>query len=251
VSAPFVVVHRDADLLAKAVAARAVTRLVDAQAATGTASLVLTGGSIIESVLGELAAAPARDAVDWRRVDVWWGDERFLPSGHPERNETPARAALLDRVDLDPTRVHPMPPSDGAYGDDPEAVAGAYALALRAAAPPGDPVPSFDVVLLGMGPDGHVASLFPGTPALDDQRPVAAVRDSPKPPPTRLTLTFPTLAAAREVWVVVAGEAKAEATRRALSTGADVTQVPASGARGRDRTLWLLDRAAASLLLEL
>src|SRR6516225_11016509 len=97
-SVPEVIVHRDAKLLARAVAARLVTRLVDAVAAKGTASLVLTGGGIGTQVLAELAAAPARDAVDWRRVEIWWGDERFLPTGDPERNETGARSALLDVV---------------------------------------------------------------------------------------------------------------------------------------------------------
>ena len=86
-SPPEVIVHYDAGLLAKAVAARLVTKLVDVQAATGRTSLVLTGGGIGTAVLTELAAAPARDAVDWRHLDIWWGDERFLPSGDPERNE--------------------------------------------------------------------------------------------------------------------------------------------------------------------
>ena len=94
-SAPEVLVHRDAPLLAKAVAARLVTRLVDASAARGAASVVLTGGGIGTAVLAELSAAPAADAVDWRHLDVWWGDERFLPAGDPERNETGAREALL------------------------------------------------------------------------------------------------------------------------------------------------------------
>src|SRR5436305_7142297 len=117
-STPLVVVHRDAALLAQAVAARMVTALVDAQAARGTGSVVLTGGGIGTASLRELASAPARDAIDWGALDVWWGDERFLPSGHPERNETQAREARLDSVPLDPQRVHPMGPSDGADGDD-------------------------------------------------------------------------------------------------------------------------------------
>ncbi|KWX10210.1 6-phosphogluconolactonase, partial [Carbonactinospora thermoautotrophica] len=96
---PTVLVHRDADLLAQAIAARLVTRLVDVQTARGSASLVLTGGGIGIKTLAALAASPARDAVDWRRLDIWWGDERFLPSGHPDRNETQARQALLDEVD--------------------------------------------------------------------------------------------------------------------------------------------------------
>jgi len=242
-----VLIHHDAGLLARAAAARLVTSLVDRQAAAGSASLVLTGGGIGTAVLAELAAAPARDAVDWRRLDIWWGDERFLPAGHPERNETGARAALLRHLDADPARVRPMPGADGPDGDDPEAAAARYASWLAAAARPEDhgPVPSFDVLLLGIGLDGHVASLFPGLPALYDERPVVAVRGAPKPPPLRLSLTLPAIRCAREVWVLAAGAEKAGAVRLALSDVGPV-QVPAAGARGRQRTLFLLDRAAAS-----
>jgi 6-phosphogluconolactonase len=249
VSPPEVLVHHDAGLLAKAAAARLVTRLVDAQAAAGAASLVLTGGGIGTAVLAELAAAPARDAVDWHRLDIWWGDERFLPSGDPERNETGARETLLRQLGMDAARVHPMPPSDGPEGPDPEAAAARYAGWLRDAARPEDhgPVPSFDVLLLGIGPEGHVASLFPGMPALYDDRSVVAVRGAPKPPPTRLSLTLPSIQSAREVWVLAAGEQKAGAVRLALS-GVGPVQVPAAGARGRQRTLFLLDRAAAGRL---
>jgi 6-phosphogluconolactonase len=249
VSPPEVLVHHDAGLLAKAAAARLVTRLVDAQAAAGSASLVLTGGGIGTAVLAELAAAPARDAVDWHRLDIWWGDERFLPSGDPERNETGAQQALLRHLDMDTARVHPMPASDGPDGPDPEAAAARYAGWLAGAARPEDhgPVPSFDVLLVGIGPEGHVASLFPGMPALYDDRSVVAVRGAPKPPPTRLSLTLPSIQSAREVWVLAAGAEKAGAVRLALS-GVGPVQVPAAGARGRQRTLFLLDRTAASRL---
>jgi 6-phosphogluconolactonase len=249
VSTPEVIVHRDAGLLAKAVAARLVTRLVDAAAARGAASIVLTGGGIGTAVLAELAAAPARDAVDWRHLDVWWGDERFVPSGDPERNETGARAALLDHVDVDPARVRPMPPSDGPDGDDPDAAAARYATWLMAAATPEDhgPVPSFDVLLLGIGPEGHIASLFPGMPALYDERSVVAVRNSPKPPPTRLSLTLPSIDAAKEVWVLASGKEKAGAVALALS-GTGPVQIPAAGAHGRQRTLFLVDSDAAEQL---
>ena len=248
-SGPEVIVHRDAELLAKAVAARLVTRLVDAAAARGTASLVLTGGGIGTAVLAELAAAQARDAVDWRHLDVWWGDERFVPSGDKERNETGARAALLDHVDVDPARVHPMPPSDGPDGDDPDAAAARYATWLKEAATPDDhgPAPSFDVLLLGIGPEGHIASLFPGMPALYDERSVVAVRNSPKPPPTRLSLTLPSINAAKEVWILASGKEKAGAVALALS-GTGPVQVPAAGAHGRQRTLFLLDSGAAEQL---
>jgi 6-phosphogluconolactonase len=246
-SVPEVLVHKDSSLLAKAVAARLVTKLVDSVAARGTASVVLTGGGIGTAVLAELAAAPARDAVDWRHLDIWWGDERFLPAGHPERNETSARAALLDHVDADPARVRPMPGPGGPDGDDPEAAAARYASWLAAATTPEDhgPVPSFDVLMLGIGPEGHVASLFPGMPALYDERPVVAVRGSPKPPPIRLSFTLPSIQAAREVWILASGAEKADAIAMALSDAGPV-QVPAAGARGRLRTLFLIDSDAAA-----
>lgn len=241
-------IHRDAEMLARAVAARLVTRLVDAVAAKGRASLVLTGGGIGTRVLAELAAAPARDAIDWRRVEIWWGDERFLATGDPERNETGARKSLLDHIDVRPELVHPMPGPDGPDGPDPEAAAERYAAALAAAAQPGDRagVPGFDVMLLGIGPDAHVASLFPGLPAVyEERRTVVAVRGAPKPPPVRLSLTFPAIRAAAEVWVLASGTEKAGAVRLALS-GAGAFQVPAAAARGRQQTLFLLDRAAAA-----
>jgi 6-phosphogluconolactonase len=247
VSASTVIVHRDAPMLARAAAARLVTAIVDAQAARGSASVVLTGGTIGIATLRALAGSPARDAIDWQALDIWWGDERFLPAGHPDRNETQARAALLDAVPLDPSRVHPMAPSDGQFGDDPEAAAEAYAVELARAAHPEDhaEVPTFDVMLLGVGPDGHINSLFPEMPALYDTRPVVGVRGSPKPPPTRISLTLPTVNRAQEVWLLVAGEEKAGVVRLALA-GAGPVQIPAAGAHGLRRTLWLLDRAAAS-----
>jgi 6-phosphogluconolactonase len=246
---PEILVHPDATLLARAVAARLVTRLVDAVSAAGHAHLVLTGGGIGTAVLAELAAAPARDAVDWQRVDFWWGDERFAAAGHPDRNETGARAALLDKINVDPARVHPMPGPDGPDGDDPEAAAARYARELAAATRHEDhgPVPAFDVLMLGIGPEGHVASLFPEMPAVYDNRPVVAVRGSPKPPPIRISLTFPSIRAAREVWILASGEEKAGAVALALSDAGPV-QLPAAGARGKRRTLFLLDAAAAAKL---
>lgn len=246
-----VVIHRDATLLARAVAARLVTGLVDAQAARGSASVVLTGGGVGIAVLRELRESPARDAVDWRRLDVWWGDERYLPAGDPERNETQAREALLAAVDLDPGRVHPMAAADapGDLSGDPEAAASSYAEALAASSRPEDhgPVPSFDILLLGIGPDGHIASLFPEAPGTYDTRPVIAVRGAPKPPPTRLSLTFSAINSARVVWLLASGPEKATAVHLALA-GAGRVQVPAAGVAGRSGTLWLLDRGAAGQL---
>jgi len=248
VSAPAtVVVHADAALLAEAAAARLVTRLVDAQATRGRAHVVVTGGGVGTATLKALANTPARDAVDWSAVDVWWGDERFLPAGDPDRNETQARDALLDHVPLDPARVHPMPALGEPWGDDVDAAAAAYAEELRAAARPEERlgVPTFDVVMLGVGPDGHVASLFPEHPALHEaDRTVVGVRGSPKPPPVRISLTMPVIRSAGEVWLLAAGAEKATAVALALS-GAGEVAVPAAGAQGQRATLWLLDRSAA------
>ncbi|MDX6236392.1 MAG: 6-phosphogluconolactonase [Kribbellaceae bacterium] len=239
-------VHADPAVLAQVVAARLVVKLIDAQADRGAAGVVLTGGRIAAAVFLAVRDLPARDAVDWSRVDVWWGDERFLPSGHPERNETQAREVLLDVLPLDPSRVHPMPPSDGPDGADPEAAAARYADTLATAARPGTAsLPHFDVLMLGVGEDGHVASVFPEHPVGYETRPVSAVRGSPKPPPVRITLTLPAINTAEEVWLVASGADKARAVGMALA-GAGALQLPAAGVHGVERTRWLLDRAAAT-----
>ena len=248
---PEIIVHRDAEVLAQAVAARLITRLVDVQAVRGTAHVVLTGGTVGIKTLAAVATSPARAAVDWSRVHLWWGDERFLPTGHPDRNETQAREALLDGLVaeglLPAGNIHPMP-ADDTVGMTPEESAQRYASTLADFARNSEDVPTFDVLLLGMGPDGHIASLFPGHPALyEEQRTVVGVHGSPKPPPLRVSLTLPAIHSAAEVWVVAAGTEKAKVTHLALS-GAGPVQIPAAGARGRSRSLWLLDRASASEL---
>jgi 6-phosphogluconolactonase len=245
-----VVVHRDPLLVAATAAARIVVRLVDVLNGRGTASVVLTGGGTGTAMLEQMRQSPAKDAVDWSRVDFYWGDERFLPPGHPERNETQARAALLDHVPVDPARVHPMAADDGKFANNPEAAAEAYAELLAERASPEDhgPVPGFDVCLLGMGEEGHVASVFPSSPAVyETEQTVVAVRNCPKPPPTRVSLTLPTIRRSTEVWLLPTGAGKAAAVAMALG-GTGEVQLPAAGARGRLRTLWLLDRAAAGKL---
>lgn len=239
-----VVVHPDATVLAEAVAARLLTRLLDLQSHRSPVHVVLTGGTVGIASLAAVGRSPLRDAVDWSGVHVWWGDERFLPAGDADRNETQAREALLDGLDaLPPENVHPMP----ALSDDvptPEASAAAYARTLAEHAPPGLVAPRFDVTLFGMGPDGHVASLFPGHDTVSVTGvATVAVHDSPKPPPLRVSLTFDAIRASREVWVVAAGAEKAPAVASALA-GAPVAETPAAGALGTERTLWLVDAAA-------
>ncbi len=248
---PEIVVQSTADQLAADVAARTVATLVSAQGVRPIAHLVVTGGAILEQVLRALRELPARDSVDWKRVALWWGDERFVPADSPDRNDAPAFRDLFDAVSLDPANVHRMPAAGAMFGDDAEAAAEAYAEQLSAAVPADqgdDVVPHFDLVLLGIGPDGHCASLFPEHPGVyETNTSVIAVHNSPKPPPTRLSLTFPTLDAANEVWFIASGSGKAQAVALALS-GAGRVQVPAAGPKGRYRTLWLIDREAAAEL---
>ena len=246
-SVPEVVVHRDPLSLADAVAARLVTHIVEAQAARDVAHVVITGGGIGTAVLSSVGTSPARDAVDWSRVHVWWGDERFLPTGDPDRNETLAREALLDVVPV--RHVHAVPGPDRV--DTVLVSAQAYAEELARYAEPeaGTRVPGFDVLLLGVGEDAHVASLFPGSPGLQEsERTVVPVTGSPKPPPVRVSLTVPAICAACEVWLVAAGGGKAPAVRLALDERAGAAQVPAAAVRGRRRTLWFLDEEAAAQL---
>jgi 6-phosphogluconolactonase len=243
-----VVVHPGPAELAAGVAARLCTVVLDAQAERGTADVAITGGGMGGRLLRALATEPAREAVDWGAVDLWWADERFLPHGDPDRNETQAREAGLDVLPLDPDRVHPMPASDGPDGDSVEAAAARYAELLAAGAGDGQAVPRFDVLVLGVGPDAHCASLFPGHPALAEERlSVVGVHDSPKPPPTRISMTLPALRSAQRVWFLVAGTDKAGAVALARS-GAPVEQAPSGAVSGRLETLWLLDPEAAIAL---
>ncbi|OLR94661.1 6-phosphogluconolactonase [Actinokineospora bangkokensis] len=237
-AAPEVAVFPAAEDLAAAAAARLLAALAAAQAARGTASVVLTGGRTGTAVLAAVRAAASE--VDWSAVDVYWGDERFLPAGDPERNETQARAALLDHVPVDPARVHPMAPSDGVHGDDPDAAARAYAELLG-------PDPVFDVLLVGVGEEGHTLSVFPDSPAVRATDPVVAVRDCPKPPPTRVSLSLPLARKARRAWLMTTGAAKAGPVAAAVG-GASEVDIPAAGVRGVEETVWFLDEDAAAEL---
>jgi 6-phosphogluconolactonase len=238
--APDVVVEIDADRLARAAAEAFVARVAAAQAVHGSASVVLTGGGIgiavLEHVAG-LAAEPVRETVDWEQIDVWWGDERFVPAADDDRNAKQVLDLIRAPLGLDPARVHEMPASDG--GMDLDEAAAAYAAELDGT--------EFDICLLGLGPDGHVASLFPDHPSARTPGTVIAVRDSPKPPPLRTSVTLEVINASREVWFLVSGEDKADATARALlRTGPD--PVPGARVEARERTLWLMDTAATTQL---
>lgn len=225
----------DADSLATAIAERIVERIALVQQAGRTPSVVLTGGTIAIAAYERIQPG----SVDWTDVDVYWGDERFVPAGDADRNDQQARDAFLTRVGVPLDRQHAAPASDrgipsiGAAADE-------YASCL-----PSEP---FDLVLHGVGPDGHIASLFPDHPQLrETERRAVEVVDSPKPPAERISLTLPTLNYAHSVWLLVSGGAKAGAVARALGDGT-LDDTPASAARGTDETVWLIDESAASEL---
>ncbi|HEY5858452.1 MAG TPA: 6-phosphogluconolactonase [Aldersonia sp.] len=238
-SDPVVDRYPDAEALAAAAAERFVNAVVAAQVARGSAAVVLTGGGAGIRTLELIRANPGD--IDWSALDVFWGDERFVPADDPERNELQGRQALLDHVPVDHARVHPMAASDGEY-PDPVAAAAEYARLLSSFGE------QFDVHLLGMGGEGHINSLFPHTDAVREEHElVVAVLDSPKPPPVRITLTLPAVRRSRQVWLLVAGEAKAEAVAAAIG-GAKPDDWPCAGARGSEGTVWFVDDAAASRL---
>ncbi|EUA12164.1 6-phosphogluconolactonase [Mycobacterium kansasii 732] len=236
----------DSEILVEAAGQRLIRAIDSAVAARGQALIVLTGGGNGIALLRYLGASGSR--IDWSRVHLFWGDERYVSEDDDERNDRQARAALLDHVDIPPSQVHPMAASDGEFGTDLDAAALAYEQVLAANAGLGERAPNFDVHLLGMGPEGHVNSLFPHTAAVrETTRLVVPVDDSPKPPPQRITLTLPAIQRSREVWLLVSGRAKADAVATAIG-GADPITVPAAGAVGRENTLWLLDEEAAAKL---
>jgi len=240
VTPPRIEVHDSAEALATAVAGELLTRLADAQAGGAVPQIALTGGSIADAVHLELARLSGASEVDWSQVAVWWGDERFVEPASNDRNVRAAREAFLDQVDVDPAKIHPMPSTESAASVAEGAAAYGDELRVHGAG-------EFDVVMLGVGPDGHIASLFPGFPQLDVSDQIAvAVTDSPKPPPERISLTYSALNRSRSVWFLVSGEEKAHAVAQALAEGTDLHDIPAAGATGSEETIWFLDRESAS-----
>jgi len=240
---PELVRYLDADALAEATAGRFVAAVVEAQEQREYAHVVLTGGGIGTAVLAALSASPAVLAIDWQRIHLWWGDERYLPTGDLDRNDTSAHRVLLDQIAIPRDHVHSINGPD--RSESPELSAQHYEETLLAAG--NGVLPKFDVVMLGIGPDAHVASLFPEHPQTHDDRFVVAVHNSPKPPPTRVTLTFAALNNAQQAWILASGDSKAEAVRLALDPMAGPRQIPASGIRAL-HTLFLADSAATKEL---
>jgi 6-phosphogluconolactonase len=238
-----VVISADPAALAESVASRLINRILKRTADGDIAHVSLTGGWMASAVLAAIAAHPRRNRVSWERVHFWWSDDRFVARSDTERNEKQAHDVLLDA--LPAANVHPIAATDD--GIDLDAAADRYAQELaRFPQADGTPWPAFDVCFLGVGPDAHIASLFPDRPEiLVTDRAAVAVRDAPKPPPDRVSVTRPVINGSKRVWLVLAGADKAAALGLALA-GASYASVPAAGAKGRKRTVFFVDEAAAS-----
>jgi 6-phosphogluconolactonase len=240
-----VVVASDPAALAEAAAGQLRRELADAIAVRGAAWIALAGGRTPRAVYERLAAG-GQPAIDWARVHVAFGDERLVPPDHADSNYAMARAALLDRVPLPPAQIHRIDGDRADAADAAEAYAATLARAFTLAA---GAWPAFDIMLLGLGTDGHTASLFPGTPALAVTDRLAAAARAPAAPAARVTLTYPVLNAARSVILLVSGADKADAVARAFDEAVPTAACPVRGVRPTAGSVtWHLDAGAASKL---
>ena len=231
-------VFPDAGGVASAVASR-LEEVIELDLATkGECHVVLTGGTVGIALLRYVAASRN---IDWSDVHIWWGDERFVPADSADRNDGQAWDALLSRIEIPTENIHRIAAADS--GDTLDFAAASYAKDLEGFF--GADFPQFDVTLLGVGPDAHVASLFPHLPGVSDLgHTVIPVRDSPKPPPERVSLTLPSINSSRRVWVVAAGSDKSDAISAALGPQTPL-DAPVSAVHGVEETVFFLDEAAS------
>ena len=215
----------DTEAVARFAADAVITTAAEAIAARGVCHLALAGGTTPKRCYDMLCDAP----IDWRHLHIWFGDERCLPAGDPERNDQMADDALIHHIPIPPAQVHRIAAELGA-----EAAAERYAAALTTEL---TAAPAMDLLLLGIGEDGHTASLFPDNPALMDTRLAVPVHHAPKPPADRVSMGYSALHAARRTLILVAGHGKAYAMQRILA-GA-----PLPAARV-EQSEWVIDRAA-------
>ena len=238
-----IVVVPDAPSLAREAARRVVDVARDQIALRGRLTLALSGGSTPRALFRLLAAPPQSGDVDWSRVHVFWGDERTVPPDDDESNYRMAREALLDHVPVPPEQIHRIQAENR-----PDEAAASYEQVLREVfgLAVGEP-PDFGLMLLGIGADGHTASLFPGTRALEETDRLVVANVVPQLNTTRITVTVPVITEAANVLVLVAGADKVDAVRRALQAPYDPTQTPSQVLRtAAGRVTWLLDEAAAA-----
>lgn len=238
-----VIVVADGDALARLAAETVTSVIAEARAQGRRAAIALSGGSTPKKMGDLLAISPHVERVHWDSVDIFWGDERWVPLSDAKSNAGEAMRGFLDHVPIPDERVHPFETGLG----DPKVAAERYERDIRAIVPITGGVPAFDLILLGMGDDGHTASLFPGTAAIhEDQRLVIAHRVETLEA-TRLSLTPPVINAAEQVIFLVGGAGKAETLHAVLDGEVDVDIYPSQVVRPVAGTLvWLVDDAAAS-----
>ncbi len=200
--------------------------------------VAVTGGSLGIASLAAILDLPESKAIDFKRVNFWWGDERFVASDSADRNEVQARQALLNHIEVDEAKVHAFPSSDN--GLSLEAAKELFTAELKSVF--GARVPAFDLVFLGMGPDGHIGSLFPGKPAPAEGDFVVAESDSPKPPKLRLSFSYEVFSAADEIIFVIGGSDKAAAV--AVAFGSNPQELPVGKVSAKTSS-WFLDESAA------
>jgi len=243
---PEILTFADAVTTAAAIAGALIEELAGRKAHT---HISVTGGGLGSAIWPALVANPRADEVLWNRIHIWFSDERFVPAGDADRNDN-AVLGVAGELGLLPEHIHSVPGPDLVGSVDESTLDYACALAGRRVPHPGNlPAPVFAVSILGIGPDGHVASLFPGRPELGETKPaVVAVENSPKPPPVRVSFTRPMLMQCQQLWMIAAGAEKAQAVSRALTPGESPNRTPAAGLRGREATRWFIDKAAAASL---
>jgi 6-phosphogluconolactonase len=233
-------VYRDMTDVAVNTASKLVEKLIALQKLKPELHLMLTGGTVGIATLLAIRENQLRSSVNFRNIHFWWGDERFLNSNHNDRNALQARIALLNFLDLDPKKIHEFPSSDN--GLKLEVATKQFSAKVNSIGP------SFDLVLLGMGSDGHVASLFPDRPTPASGVMVLAEHHSPKPPAERITFTYEAINSAAEVWIVVAGNDKREAV--SIGLGDNAGSLPVGRVNGIEKTQWFLDESAGALAFD-
>ncbi len=239
---PDIRICADGNRLARDVARAVVEHLNEPLTREGRRSLCLAGGQTPRD-LYQVLATEYRDTIPWPRLHLFWGDERYVPPDDAQSNYRLVRESLLDRVPIPKENVHPMPTNL----PDPNDAAAAYEQTLRERFSP--PWPRFDLVLLGMGSDGHTASLFPGSPALAERTRWVATSRASVEPRVRLTLTLPVLNRAALVFFLVAGAEKADTLRRVLAGPSEPVPYPAAAVRPEGgRVVWWVDQQAARSL---
>ncbi len=226
------------EAVAEAAANAALERLAELTASADTVHIAVTGGTVGILTLATWSDHPARDGIDYSKVHFWWGDERFVDQDSQDRNFIQAWDALLANIEVPFENLHEFPSSsEGLTLDEARSEFEAHLQEWN---------PVFEFALMGMGPDGHVASLFPGHEQLQNQGSVIAEADSPKPPSERLSLSYSVLNGAKEIWFLIAGADKAAPLATALSNEPD--RLPVGRVRGTVANRWFIDSAAAEQL---